>query len=77
MKLLLDTCTFLWIAAGSSKLSKGCDGGVLSIRKTTFLECGFGMGDRDQPFTGPQPLPKKPELYVPQIREKSGLTRFP
>ncbi len=70
MKILLDTCTFLWIVSDSSELSE--------VSRILFREpsnevylSAVSLWEISVKYTlGKLPLPQKPERYIPHQREK-------
>ena len=73
MKLLVDTCTFLWIAAESPRLSKTA-AKFFWIRTTNATSAPPLPGKLDSnTAAGRLPLPERPDLFVPMIREASGI----
>ena len=77
MKLLLDTCTFLWLALGSSDLSKAAAAAFLNQENETYLSAASAWEIAVKHGLGRLPLPRKPELYIAGIREKSGIESLP
>lgn len=73
MKLLLDTCTFLWLASGNEKVSEAALAAFLDPDNERYLSAASAWEIAIQYSLGRLPLPKKPDLYLPQIREKSGI----
>ncbi len=70
MKILLDTCTFLWIVSDSPELSE--------VSRILFREpsnevylSAVSVWEISVKYTsGKLPLPQKPEKYIPHQREK-------
>ena len=77
MKLLLDTCTFLWIAADSRKLSAVARGAFLDLDNERYLSASSAWEIAIKHALGRLRLPKRPELYIPAIREASGIDALP
>lgn len=77
MKLLLDTCTFLWIASDSPKLSAVARAAFLEPNNERYLSASSAWEIAIKHALGRMPLPKKPELYIPQVRERSGIESLP
>ncbi|HWE50356.1 MAG TPA: type II toxin-antitoxin system VapC family toxin [Bryobacteraceae bacterium] len=73
MKLLLDTCTFLWIASGSSELSKTATEAFLDRNNERYLSSASVWEIGIKFSLGRLPLPEKPDRFVPRIRESSGI----
>ena len=76
MRLLLDTCTFLWIAGGSPRLSPAArdrflraDEAYLSVVSVWEIAVKHGLGRL--------PLPDVPYRWVPAQREARGLASLP
>jgi PIN domain nuclease of toxin-antitoxin system len=73
VKLLIDTCTFLWIAMGSDKLSEAGTAAFLDPENERYLSAASAWEIAIKHALGRLPLPGKPEQFIPQIREKSGI----
>ena len=73
MKLLLDTCTFLWLVSGSPRLSKAAAAAFLNSGNERHLSAASAWEIAVKHALGRLPLPAKPEIYIPQLREKSGI----
>lgn len=77
MKVLLDTCTFLWIVTGAAELSdvaleiyQDPDNSVyLSPISTWEIAVKYSLGRL--------PLPESPETYIPRLRVKHGIDSLP
>jgi PIN domain nuclease of toxin-antitoxin system len=73
MRLLLDTCTFLWIASESPKVSKAAITAFLDRRNERYLSTASVWEIAIKYSTGKLKLPSRPERFIPQIRETSGI----
>jgi PIN domain nuclease of toxin-antitoxin system len=73
MKLLLDTCTFLWIAADSPRLSKTAAKVFLDRNNELYLSAASSWEIGIKHATGRLPLPERPDIFVPAAREGSGI----
>jgi PIN domain nuclease of toxin-antitoxin system len=76
MRLLLDTCTFLWIAGGSPRLSLTAhdhflraEEAYLSVVSVWEIAVKHGLGRL--------PLPEAPYRWVSAQREARGLASLP
>jgi PIN domain nuclease of toxin-antitoxin system len=77
VRLLLDTCTFLWIVSGSKELSAKArrafeDPGndvVLSVVSAWEIAVKNGLGRL--------PLPSRPDSFVPAQRVAHGIESLP
>jgi PIN domain nuclease of toxin-antitoxin system len=77
MKLLLDTCTFLWLIADDQALSSKArdlftdpvNEAYLSTVSVWEIEVKFGLGKL--------PLPLIPERFIPEQRERHAVATLP
>ncbi len=76
MKILLDTCTFLWIAADSAQLSNTARTAFLDPGNVRYLSTAAAWEIAIKYALGRLPLPQKPEIFVPKIRDQSGIESF-
>ena len=74
MKLLIDTCTFLWIASESPRLSKTAAAVFLDRNNDRYLSAASAWEIAIKHAAGRLPLPERPELLVPRVRDASGIT---
>jgi len=77
MKLLLDTCTFLWIASASPRLSKGAAALFLDDNNERYLSASSAWEISIKHALGRLPLPERPEIFIPGIRAASGIAALP
>ena len=77
MKLLLDTCSFLWIASDSGRLSKAAEAAFLDPGNEPYLSAASAWEIGIKHASGRLPLPSRPDLYVPSIRVASGISTLP
>ncbi len=73
MKLLLDTCTFLWLSTDSKKLSRAALSAFLLSENELYLSAASAWEIATKYATGRLPLPRKPEYFVAEAREKSDI----
>jgi PIN domain nuclease of toxin-antitoxin system len=73
MKILVDTCPFLWIASGSPRLSKTAAAAFLDRNNERYLSATSAWEIAIKHAIGCLPLPDRPEIFVPAIREASGI----
>lgn len=77
MKLLLDTCTFLWIIWESPELSETAKrlysdpGNDVYLSSVSSWEIALKYG------LGKLPLPDDPDRLVPQHRDRHGIVGLP
>ena len=73
MKILLDTCTFLWLAERSPKLSKTATSVFLNPDYEMYMSVVSAWEIAIKFATGRLPLPQRPDIYIPVIREQAGV----
>ncbi len=73
MKLLVDTCTFLWIASDSPHLSKTAAAAFLDQNNERYLSAASAWEISVKHAMGRLPLPVRPDIFVPRVREASGI----
>lgn len=76
MKLLLDTCTFLWWAGGHP-LSPSATTAVQEPSNDVFLSAVSVWEIVAKHRTGRLPLPEPPDRLIPTERKLRGLTPLP
>lgn len=77
MRLLLDTCTFLWIAAGSKQLSKEASRLFRNPSNEVFLSAISAWEIALKHSIGQLPLPDSSAMFVADLRERHGITALP
>ncbi|MBS1827469.1 MAG: type II toxin-antitoxin system VapC family toxin [Acidobacteria bacterium] len=77
MKLLIDSCTFLWIASGSSRLSKSAAQLFMDADNERYLSSASAWEIAIKSSLGRLPLPARAASYIPKIREQSGVASLP
>lgn len=73
MKLLLDTCTFLWVLADARPLSRRARDLVLDPGNEVFLSAASAWEIALKHALGRLPLPAPPAQFVPAERERHGI----
>jgi PIN domain nuclease of toxin-antitoxin system len=73
VKVLVDTCTFLWIASESPRLSKTAAAIFLDRNNERYLSAASAWEIGIKHALGRFPLPARPEVFVPKLREASGI----
>lgn len=73
MKLLVDTCTFLWIVSESPKLSKAAAAAFLDRNNERYLSAASAWEIGIKYAAGRLPLPERPDIFIPKVREASGI----
>lgn len=77
MRLLLDTCTFLWIAAGAPDLSPAAREAFEDPENEVFLSAVSAWEIALKHALGRLPLPSDPALFVPEQRRGQGIGELP
>ena len=73
MKLLLDTCTFLWIVTDDAALTPRAREVFLDGSNERFLSAVSVWEILAKHALGRLPLPEPPERFVPEQRERHGI----
>jgi PIN domain nuclease of toxin-antitoxin system len=73
LRILLDTCTFLWALSGSSQLSKRIAEAIRDRENEAYLSAASAMEISVKVGLGKLPLPGPPETFVPQARRALGV----
>jgi len=77
VKLLLDTCTFLWVAAGSPELSARARDLFSDPTNDLFLSSVSSWEIVVKNALGRLPLPTTPHLFVPEQRRRHRISPLP
>ena len=77
MRLLLDTCTFLWIVGGSKELSSRAREAFADPANEAFLSAASAWEVAVKHRLGKLPLPAPPEEFVPAQRAAHGIETLP
>lgn len=73
MRLLLDTCTFLWIAANAPELSADARQLFSDPTNIVYLSSVSAWEICVKHGIGKLPLPELPEVFVPAQRSGHGI----
>lgn len=77
MKLLLDTCTFLWIISGDKALTQTAADLHADPSNRVFLSSVSSWEISVKNALGRLPLPRPPALYIPAQREVHSIESLP
>ena len=77
MKLLLDTCTFLWLIADARDLSPRARELFRDPSNEVYLSAVAAWEIAVKYALGRLPLPAPPERFVPQQREHHAIAALP
>ena len=77
MKLLLDTCTFIWITQGSDRLTPAVFEAFSSPDNTVFLSVISTWEISIKFILGKLTLPLPPKVFIPKERRRHLITKLP
>ena len=77
MKLLLDTCTFLWIAGQPDALSDTARKQFRTPENEVYLSSASAWEIAAKHALGRLPLPEPPERLLPRLRQRHGIASLP
>jgi PIN domain nuclease of toxin-antitoxin system len=73
VRLLLDTCTFLWVITDSSRLSVRALDLFRAPDHEVFLSAASAWEIATKYGLGRLPLPQPPERFIPAMREQHSI----
>ena len=73
MRLLVDTCTFLWIVGDAPALSRRARELFKAADNEVYLSTASAWEIAVKHGLGRLPLPEPPERFVPDMRERHGI----
>jgi len=77
MRILLDTCTFLWFATGAVELSDVANEAFENPENDVYLSAVSMWEIAVKHALGRLPLPAAPDTYVPRLRRQHGIEPLP
>jgi PIN domain nuclease of toxin-antitoxin system len=77
LKILIDTCTFLWIISDAKQLSKTAAVLFLDPNNERYLSTASAWEIGIKHALGRLPLPERPDIFIPKIRDASGIESLP
>lgn len=77
MKLLLDTCTFLWLVTDDASLSPAARRMIVDPDNGVYLSAVSTWEIAVKNVLGRLPLPDSPERYVPKLRRDHDIAALP
>lgn len=77
MKILLDTCTFLWLGSGSSRLTRTATDLFGDPANEVWVSSASAWEIAVKSALGRLPLPDAVDRFVPDLREKLGVESLP
>jgi PIN domain nuclease of toxin-antitoxin system len=76
VRLLLDTCTFLWVIGGAAELSARAREAIVDPDNDVFLSAASAWEIAVKHRLGRLPLPGPPDVFVPAQRAAHGIDRL-
>jgi PIN domain nuclease of toxin-antitoxin system len=76
VKLLLDTCTFLWLIKGSKKLSPEAIETFSDPKNEVYLSAVSAWEIKVKYRLGKLPLPLSPDKFIPRERKRHMVARL-
>jgi PIN domain nuclease of toxin-antitoxin system len=73
VRILLDTCTFLWIAVGAPELSERARDVFRDPENDIYLSAVSTWEIAVKHALGRLPLPEALETYIPRLRQRHGI----
>lgn len=77
MRLLLDTCIFLWFISGDERLPDFMREAIINTENEIFLSSVSLWESIVKYQLGKLPLPKPPSEYLPEQRERHQIESLP
>jgi PIN domain nuclease of toxin-antitoxin system len=77
MKLLLDTCAFLWFQAAASELSSPARVAILDRENDVYLSAVSAWEIGRKFAIGSLSLDMPPDSLIPRVRSESGIESLP
>ena len=77
MRLLLDTCAFLWWSAGDHRVPKAVRAAVSNPAHEVYVSTASVWEIMLKHQVGRLPLPQSPERFLREQRERHGFRRLP
>jgi len=77
VRVLLDTCTFLWMVSGSDRLSKDVSRLIIDPDNEVLLSAASAWEITVKHGLGRLPLPDDPARYIPKLRRAHGVDTLP
>lgn len=77
MRILLDTCTFLWLITDDTALSASARNVFLDPGNDVYLSAVSVWEIAVKHSLGKLPLPTSPDRFIPTQRERHGITSLP
>ncbi|MBW2569724.1 MAG: type II toxin-antitoxin system VapC family toxin [Deltaproteobacteria bacterium] len=77
MKILLDTCAFLWIITDDPKLSQQARKLFIDLENEVYLSVASTWEIAIKYKLGKLPLPQPPQQYIPSKRKQHDIDSLP
>lgn len=73
MRILIDTCAFLWIATDSPRLSEKAASAFLDRDNERYFSAASAWEIGIKHAARCLPLPQRPDVLIPALRDASGI----
>ena len=77
MKLLLDTCAFLWFQSAAPELPNSARAAIMDAENEVYLSAVSAWEIGRKYASGSLFLDTAPEILIPRIRDESGIASLP
>ena len=77
MRILLDTCTFLWLSLLPEKISKKAKKIFIDCENEVFLSSISAIEINHKYKIGKLPLPEQPSHFIPKQRKAMSINPMP
>jgi len=77
VRILLDTCTFLWVITDDIALSASARNAFVDPDNDVYLSAASVWEIAVKHSLGKLPLPTSPDRFIPIQRERHGITSLP
>jgi PIN domain nuclease of toxin-antitoxin system len=77
LKILLDTCAFIWVVSGSELLSVAARDAFVSPANDVYLSAASVWEVSVKWRLGRLPLPEAPDRLIPRLRADHGILPLP
>ncbi len=77
MKLLIDTCTFIWFVTDAPELSANARAAIINPENEVYFSAISAWEISRKYARGKLALPSRPEILIPEVRRNSGIASLP
>ena len=77
MKVLIDTCTFIWFVTDAPELSANARAAIINPENEVYFSSISAWEISRKYARGKLALPSRPETLIPEVRRNSGIASLP